>query len=54
VAKGLWREELLYVQDMMNFCVRKQLEKVLSWKIGIKTDFSVSVGKICKNTCISG
>lgn len=48
VAKGLWREELLYVQDMMNFCVRKQLEKVLSWKIGIKTDFAVSVGKSAK------
>lgn len=48
VAKGLWREEILYVQDMMNFCVRKQLEKVLSWKIGIKTDFAVSVGKSAK------
>ena len=48
VAKGLWREEILYVQDMMNFHVRKQLEKVLSWKIGIKTDFSVSVGKSAK------
>lgn len=48
VAKGLWREEILYVQDMMNFFVRKQLEKILSWKIGIKTDFSVSVGKSAK------
>lgn len=48
VAKGLWREEILYVQDMINFCVRKQLEKVLSWKVGIKTDFSVSVGKSSK------
>ncbi len=48
VAKGLWREELLYVQDMMNFCVRKQLEKVVSWKIGIQTDFAVSVGKSSK------
>lgn len=45
VAKGLWRGEITYVQDMINFCVRKQLEKMLSWKIGIKTDFSVSVGK---------
>lgn len=45
VAKGLWREEMPYVQDMLNFCVRKQLEKMLSWKIGIDTDFSVSVGK---------
>ena len=48
VAKGLWREELLYVQDMMNFCVRKQLEKMISWKIGIQTDFAVSVGKSSK------
>lgn len=45
VAKGLFREELLYVQDMVNFHVRKQLETVLAWKIGILTEFSVSIGK---------
>jgi aminoglycoside 6-adenylyltransferase len=45
VAKGLWREEIPYVQDMVNFHVRKQLEKMLSWKVGILTDFSVSIGK---------
>ncbi len=45
VAKGLWRNEIPYVQDMLNFHVRKQLEKLLSWKVGIVTDFSVSVGK---------
>lgn len=48
VAKGLWREELLYVNDMINFNVRKQLEKVISWKIGLRTEFSVSVGKSAK------
>lgn len=48
VAKGLWRNEIPYVQDMMNFVVRKQLEKVLSWKVGVLTDFSVSVGKSAK------
>lgn len=48
VAKGLWREEIPYVQDMMNFIVRKQLEKMLSWKIGIQTNFTVSVGKSAK------
>ncbi len=48
VAKGLWRNEMPYVMDMLNFCVRKQLEKMLSWKIGIITDFSVSVGKSAK------
>lgn len=48
VAKGLWREEIPFVQDMLNFVVRKQLEKMLSWKIGVQTDFSVSVGKSAK------
>ena len=48
VAKGLWREEITYVQDMMNYVVRKQLEKMLSWKIGVITDYSVSIGKSAK------
>lgn len=48
LAKGLWREEMPYIQDMVNFVVRKQLEKMLSWKVGLKTDFSVSVGKSAK------
>jgi len=45
LAKGLWREEMPYVQDMTNFVVRKELENMLSWKIGILTDFGVSIGK---------
>ena len=45
VAKGLWREEIPYANDMINFCVRKQLEKMIVWKIGLKTNYSVSVGK---------
>ncbi len=48
LAKGLWREEVPYVQDMANFVVRKQLEQMLSWKVGIKTEFTVSVGKSAK------
>ena len=36
---------MTYAQDMLNFVVRKQLEKMLSWKIGELTDYSVSVGK---------
>lgn len=48
LAKGLWRKEMPYVQDMTNFVVRKQLEKMLSWKVGIQTDFQVSVGKSAK------
>ncbi|MDE7324769.1 MAG: aminoglycoside 6-adenylyltransferase [Lachnospiraceae bacterium] len=45
VAKGLWRNELTYVQDMVNHVVRKQLEKLLSWKVGLLTDWSEAVGK---------
>ncbi len=48
VAKGLWREEIPYVHDMINHCVRPQLVKILSWKIGFDTDFTVSVGKSAK------
>ena len=48
VAKGLWRREIPYAQDMVNFVVRKQLEKMISWKIGIENDFAVSVGKSAK------
>lgn len=33
---------------MANFVVRKQLELMLSWKIGIQMDFGVSVGKSAK------
>lgn len=48
LAKGLWRQEMPYVQDMTNFVVRKQLEKMLSWRVGIQTEFQVSVGKSAK------
>lgn len=48
IAKGLWREEMPYVQDMASFVVRKQLEKMLTWKVGIQTNFQVSVGKSAK------
>ncbi len=48
LAKGLWREEIPYVQDMANFVVRKELERMLSWKAGIKTNFTISVGKSAK------
>ena len=30
IAKGLWREEILYVQDMINHAVRNQLI-ILNW-----------------------
>ncbi|MDE6709542.1 MAG: aminoglycoside 6-adenylyltransferase [Oscillospiraceae bacterium] len=48
VAKGLWREEIPYVLDMINHCIRPQVVKILSWKIGFDTGFTVSVGKSAK------
>lgn len=45
VAKGLWREEISYVMDMINHVVRPQLIRLLEWKIGFDTEFSVSIGK---------
>lgn len=45
VAKGLWREEIPYVMDMLNYCVRPQLIRIIGWKIGFETNFTVSIGK---------
>lgn len=44
VGKGLWRGEITYAQDMMAL-IRQQLLQVLSWKAGLRTDFSCSIGK---------
>lgn len=45
VAKGLWREELLYVMDMIEFNIRPMLKRVLEWKIAVQYDFSINLGK---------
>lgn len=48
VAKGLWRDELTYALDVINYVLRPQLIRLLEWKIGTDYDFSVSVGKSAK------
>lgn len=48
VAKGLRREEIPYVMDMINYQVRPMLRRLLEWEIGIENNFSVSVGKSAK------
>lgn len=45
IAKGLWREELLYALDHLNQYCRPMLYKMLAWQVGIETDYSVSIGK---------
>lgn len=47
VAKGLWRKELLYALDHLSL-VREMLLTMLTWKIGIETNFTVNIGKSYK------
>jgi aminoglycoside 6-adenylyltransferase len=44
VAKGLWREEIIYARHMLDQVIRKQLIKMLTWHIGAKTQFSRNPG----------
>jgi aminoglycoside 6-adenylyltransferase len=48
VAKGLWRNEILYATEHLNAIVRKMLLQMLSWKVGIQHDFQVNIGKCGK------
>lgn len=45
VAKGLWRQELLYARYMLDCLLRGELMKMLEWYFGIQTGFSRSMGK---------
>jgi len=47
-AKGLWREEILFTIEVMNSYVRQELLTMLSWQVGIETDFKISIGKAKK------
>lgn len=44
VAKGLWRNEILYAMDHLQI-IRNMLLKMIEWKIGIETNFTISIGK---------
>lgn len=46
VAKGLWREEIPYVMEMIDFNIRPMLIRVLEWKIGLDTGFNLSVANL--------
>ncbi len=47
IAKGLWREELTYAKSFEEVA-REQLLKMLTWHIGIKTQFAQNPGKMGK------
>jgi len=45
VAKGLWRRELPYALRMQEGPVRDMLMRMLTWYIGVRTDFRAAPGK---------
>jgi aminoglycoside 6-adenylyltransferase len=49
VAKGLWREEIVYAKYMFDHIVRPQLIRMLIWHAGSKTGFSCGLGKFGKH-----
>lgn len=44
-VKGICREEFFFAVDYLNQFMRKELLRMISWRIGIENNFSVSVGK---------
>ena len=48
VGKGLWRGETPYVMEILNLYSRPQLLKMISWYIGMNTNFTCSIGKFGK------
>ena len=49
VAKGIWCDEISYAKQMYERTIRKPLDKMVSWQIGMKYNFHVSSGKFGKN-----
>jgi aminoglycoside 6-adenylyltransferase len=44
-AKGIARDELPYVMNMLNDVVRAELHDIIGWYIGTQHGFNISVGK---------
>ena len=49
VAKGLWREEIIYAKYILDNALREQLMKMLTWHVGMKTQFRDGPGKFGKH-----
>lgn len=49
IAKGLWRNQLVYYKHMQDQIVRPELIRMISWYIGTKTGFQCNLGGYGKN-----
>ncbi len=45
IPKTIWRKELPLLKTLINIVLREPLMKLLEWKIGIKNNYNVSIGK---------
>ncbi len=45
VAKGLWRAELTYARYLLDYLMRGELLKMLTWYFGLQTGYQKSPGK---------
>jgi len=48
LAKGLWREEVILVQELVNQVIRGALLQMVDWHIGCRHGFAVNPGKMGK------
>jgi aminoglycoside 6-adenylyltransferase len=48
VAKGLWRAEMPYAKTLLEGALREQLLKMLTWHVGVNTNFQQGPGKFGK------
>jgi aminoglycoside 6-adenylyltransferase len=48
VAKGLWRKEIPYAKYFLDHFVRVQLMKMITWYVGMRTQFSRDTGRYGK------
>jgi aminoglycoside 6-adenylyltransferase len=49
IVKGLWREEILYAKHIFDQISRPQLMKMLTWYVGVHTQFLGNPGKFGKH-----
>jgi len=49
VAKGLWRKEIVYAKYMLDQVIRVELLKMLTWYVGVKSQFLRNPGSFGKH-----
>lgn len=48
VMKGIYRKQFLYAAEHLDHILRTELYRMIAWKVGLDTEFSVNLGKSYK------